>query len=100
MIGISALAWIVTLVAAISGPLLVFLPAAGKVSASPLVAGPPASVVKFSGAGLTLLELSGAFVDCFKGTEADFMAVMKTSASSAEGIVLVADVAIPYPWHR
>ena len=83
MIGFGALAWIVTLVAAISGSLLVFRLAARKVSASPLVPGSPASVVKFSGAGLALLELSGVFVDFSKGTEAGFMAVMKTSASSA-----------------
>lgn len=94
------MAWIVALAAAISGFMLVFCRAAGKVSPSPLVPGSPASVVEFGHARMFDLELSGTFVEFLIGIEADGMAVMKTATCSAQGIVFVAFVAIPFPWQR
>lgn len=100
MVGIGALAWIVAMLAAISVSPLVFTRPAGKVSTSPLVPGCPAAVVEFSEAGPSPLDLSSTSVDFFRGTEADYMAVEKTSTCSAERVMFVADVAKPYPWRR
>lgn len=100
MIRISALAWIVALAAAISGLLLVLCLATREVSTSPLVPGSPASEVKFGSAGRAYLDLSGTLADFLRRKKADCMAVMQTSTRRAHGVVLVADVTIPYPWQR
>lgn len=100
MIEGDALAWIVALVAAISGSLLMFSLTAGKVSPSPLVPDAPTSVVELGGAGLALLDLLGMFAHFLSGRVADSLAVMQTSPRSAQRVVFVAHVAIPYPWQR